>query len=319
MSQKGKKKERIIDDANTIRCPMCGKRQSFGNFYKSKSPLYASNHERMVFCKVCVWKTYDTYYNIIKDIRNSVYITCMKFDIPFSEGDYEGMTKQVVKDTSSHPMKIYMQKVNSLGAFNSGLEGFDPTFILNEHDKTDQIIKSLESGVVSLNPNISEDLILFWGGGFAEEEYIFLELELGNWQKTHKCDNQAEITLLKEICIKILTIRNKRTNNESVSSDLKELQELMKTASVDPAKANVASAGRLQDTFGLWVKDIEQFRPAEWHNQQEKYKDMDGFVPYIQNYIIRPIKNFITGNRDFIISDNINISLDELKDEDGDF
>ena len=95
----------------------------------------------------------------------------------------------------------------------------------------------------------------------------------------------------------------------------------MKTASVDPAKANQASSGKLQDAWGVWVKDIEQFKPAEWHDRQEKYKDMDGFIPYIKDYIVRPIKNFITGQRDFQIKDNINIVLSEDEDayENGDF
>src|SRR5665647_893184 len=101
------KAEKNIDDTNTIRCPMCGKRQVLGNFYKSLSPLYANNQSRMVFCKECVWTTYDTYYNILKDIRNSVYVTCMKFDIPFSEGDYEGMIKQITNDNSMHPCLLY--------------------------------------------------------------------------------------------------------------------------------------------------------------------------------------------------------------------
>ena len=89
----------------------------------------------------------------------------------------------------------------------------------------------------------------------------------------------------------------------------------MKTASVDPAKANAASAGKSHDAFGLWIKDIEQFKPAEWFEEQEKYKDMDGFILYIQNYIVRPIRNFITGNRDFQVNDNIDVSLD---DDEGD-
>ena len=61
-----------------------------------------------------------------------------------------------------------------------------------------------------------EDLILLWGKGFDMDDYIFLESELSNWKKTHKCDNQAEITLLKEICIKVLEIRKAREQKNSV-------------------------------------------------------------------------------------------------------
>ncbi|HSH51936.1 MAG TPA: hypothetical protein VK982_09470 [Bacteroidales bacterium] len=75
----------------------------------------------------------------------------------------------------------------------------------------------------------------------------------------------------------------------------------MKTASVDPAKANAISSGQSVDRFGVWIKDIEQYRPAEWWEQQEKYVDMDGFKLYIKDYIVRPIKNFFTGTKDFFV------------------
>ena len=64
--------------------------------------------------------------------------------------------------------------------------------------------------------------------------------------------------------------------------------------------------------LGLFIKDIEQFRPAEWHEQQEKYVDMDGFKPYIKNYIVRPIENFLTGVRNFFVDDNIDADLDSV-------
>lgn len=149
---------------------------------------------------------------------------------------------------------------------------------------------------------ISPELIRKWGGSFEEEEYIFLEEELKEWKKTHKCDNQAEITLLKEICITVLDIRNARNDSNSTKNLRKDLQDLMKTASVDPAKANAISDSQTVDRFGVWIKDIEQKRPAEWHDEQEKYVDMDGFKPYIQDYIVRPIKNFFTGSKDFIVN-----------------
>ena len=39
MPPKGKKTEKVIDDANTIRCPMCGKTLSLLNYYQSNSQI----------------------------------------------------------------------------------------------------------------------------------------------------------------------------------------------------------------------------------------------------------------------------------------
>ena len=191
MPPKGKKTEKVIDDANTIRCPMCGKTLSLSNYYQSNSPLYANNYGRMVFCKQCVWNTYDTYFSITNEVRISVYITCMKFDIPFSESDYDGMTKQLVNDTSAHPMKIYMQKVNSLGSFNNGLTGFDPKLIMDQETSSNDIAKALEKEVEDLEYNIKlteedlkvkQDVIRLMGydpfAGYSNFDQKFLYNEL---------------------------------------------------------------------------------------------------------------------------------------------
>ena len=148
-------KEKTISDRVIIRCPMCGDEKAVSNYYKNSSPIYANNYERMVFCKDCVWTMYDTYYGIIKDIRNSIYITCMKFDIPFSEKDYEGAIKELTGKNTAHPMKVYMTKLNSLGSFNNELSGFDPSFILGEKSNKEIITEKLKKDVEDLDVDIT--------------------------------------------------------------------------------------------------------------------------------------------------------------------
>jgi hypothetical protein len=113
----------------------------------------------MVFCKDCVWGMYDIYFDIIKDIRNSIYITCMKFDIAFSESDYEGMQKQLVNNPSASPMRIYMTKINSLGSLNNELTGFDPSFIYKKENNNEEIENALKREVQGLDQKfeLSED------------------------------------------------------------------------------------------------------------------------------------------------------------------
>lgn len=290
-------------------CRKCQKTMPLSKFYEATNPQIDTNGFMSV-CRECCADIYDMYFSLYNNFEIALKLTCQDLDVRFSE--------DALKQTQSHIEKLlsqgkkadkvfgyYKSKLGSTGKNNEKLDSL--RFKDSEFEK---IINN------EVSDDIDDDLILFWGKGFDSiDDYIFLETELGNWKQTHKCDNQAEITLLREICIKILEIRKAREIKDSTSNLQKELQELMKTASVDPAKANVASAGKSQDAWGVWVKDIEQFRPAEWHDQQEKYKDMDGLIAYIKDYIIRPIKNFVTGQRDFQISDGTNVSLE---DEDGD-
>ena len=148
---------------------------------------------------------------------------------------------------------------------------------------------------------IPENYSFEWGDGFDLKDYEYLDREIEVWKRTHKCDNEAEETLLKEICLTKLGLRKARAiNDDTRVKDLtKMLQDLMKTAALDPSKSNAASSGKLLDAFGVWVKDIEENRPAEWVEDKTLFKDVDDIGSYLKKYVVRPIKNFITGSRDF--------------------
>lgn len=289
-------------------CRKCQKTKPLTQFYEATNPMLDSNGF-MSICKEDCNLIYDTYFSLYNNMEKAMYLTCQDLDIRFS--------LESLKQTQSHIEKLiskgksanavfgyYKSKLGSTGKNNEKIDAFSFKY-------SDRLIDSQDNPIDSngYDEEVDEELVLFWGKGFSYDDLVFLEAELSNWKQTHKCDNQAEITLLKEICIKILQIRNKRAENKEVAQDVKELQELFKTASVDPAKANVASAGKSLDTFGIWVKEIEQLRPAEWFDQQKKYVDMDGFKKYINNYIKRPIENFLTGTRNFFVDDNIDGDL----------
>jgi hypothetical protein len=292
-------------------CRVCMGFKPVSAFYETTNPAIDKNN-LMSICKEHCAEVYNNYFEKYKSIEKALYLTCQDLDVMFN--------KEVFKQTLSHidgliskgkkaeaVFGYYKSKLGSTGKSNGRFESFRFT-------DSDRLVDEQNNDVTSegYEEDIDEDLILFWGRGFNLDDIIFLESELSSWKQTHRCDNQAEITLLKEICIKILDIRKAREKKENVGLLQKELQDLFKTCSVDPAKANQASAGKSHEAFGLWIKDIEQFRPAEWFEQQEKYKDMDDFVPYIKNYIVRPIENFLTGVRNFFVNDDIDGNLDDV-------
>lgn len=309
-------------------CRRHKKNMSLNNFYEATNPKLDANGY-MSICKECCQEIYDEYFSIYNNVEKALYLTCQDLDVSFN--------LETLQATQSHIETLLYKgkKANAVFGFyksklgsttkTNGASSFrfkDSDALVQKNTENNSEKQNINSDIkYDLdNEDIDEDLLLFWGKGFNIDDLIFLELELSNWKKTHKCDNQAEITLLKEICIKILEIRQAREEGTPVTGLLKELQELMKTASVDPAKANAASAGKLQDCYGLWIKEIEQFRPAEWYEKQEKYVDMDGFKPYLKNYIVRPIENFLTGVRNFFVDDNIDADLDsvDIGNSDGD-
>lgn len=302
---KGSSKRKVASDEGY--CRTCQKTMAIGNFYEATNTRLDKNGYMSV-CKNCCNILFNEYFGIYNNLEIALQLTCQDLDVRLSKEAIKQVQSQLenamAKGKKSEKIfGIYKSKLGSTGKNNTGMESF-------RYKDSDCLIDDKE---ISNNIDIDDDLLLFWGKGFQDiDDYIFLETELSNWKQTHRCDNQAEITLLREICIKILEIRKARENKDDTGKLQKELQDLMKTASVDPAKANAASAGKSHEAFGSWVKDIEQFRPAEWFEQQEKYKDMDGLIPYIKNYIVRPIENFFTGMRNFIVDDNIDADLDSV-------
>jgi hypothetical protein len=150
-------------------------------------------------------------------------------------------------------------------------------------------------------PNAYE-LKMRWGDNLDMTDYIWLETELSEWKKTHKCDTKAEVTLLEQICLTELAIRGARSEGRAPGALIKELQDLMKTANLDPAKTSVAGSGKSQDTYSAFIKTIEENEPAEYFTDKKLFKDFDNLDFYFKTYITRPLQNFVTQSRNFDVT-----------------
>ena len=113
----------------------------------------------------------------------------------------------------------------------------------------------------------------------------------------------AEQTLLHHIAYKQFEIRKARESNPTdtdlSTSLLKQLQDLIKTASIDPGKANAAGQGKNMESFSAFIKMIEETEPAEFYSEKDMFKDIDNIDFYFTKYVTRPLKNFVMGSRDF--------------------
>ena len=231
------------DEESKIKCPMCtDEPKARSNFYKSLSPLYLGinieypNESRMVFCKECIIRTYDTYYGILKDIKKSILITCMKFDIPFNEGDFDGAMKQCTNKPTAHPLKIYMTKLNSLGNFNNSLAGFDPKFLFDKETGKDLITNSFEIEAKDLDFNIQltekdlqvkDDVIRLIGydpfAGYSNFDQKFLYNELITYLDEDLLDDAFKLSQILQLVNNNNQIRKIDLVIATLSNDTKTL------------------------------------------------------------------------------------------------
>lgn len=260
-----------------MNCTCCGKG---GSFYNSSSVLY-KHSGKMPICRNCFLKLYDGYNSIYSDTKKSIYKMCEKLDIYYDEALADSAIKQA-NDKDSHVMRIYMQKVNSLKQFS---------------DFTFEDTECKPEGNISGVEVISRDVRLFWGNGLTEEEYEFLENEYKKWETKHGCDKYSEEVLYKEICLTTLDIRKGREVNGNVDKKIDLLQKLMDSANIKPASAK--GKDEKSDSYGMWIREVENEEPCEVFDKKPIYTDFDKFKEYIDKWVLRPLKNLLIGTRDF--------------------
>lgn len=224
----------------TLRCPMCGYDGVAQNkFYKSSSPLYASNYGYMGFCKVCVLRTYDTYFDVVKDIDVAIEITCMKFDIPFSDSEIEGTKKELVTNQDKNPMSIYMTKLNSLGSFNNEFAGFDPKFIFSADASSaikGDITEALQNEVRELDANIQlneqdlqvkDDVVRLLGydpfAGYSNFDQKFLYNELLTYLDEDTLDDSFKLSQILQLVNNNNQVRKIDLIIANMSNDVKSM------------------------------------------------------------------------------------------------
>ena len=232
-----------------IRCTCCGKEKSVTQFYKSKSCLYKSIG-RLPICKECIGDIYNNYFAKFNDERLAIYYLCRKLDISFSQSCFNAVISNRGSQKDSLAWKIYMQKFNSLG----GQNGYGNTF--DDSDEID-IKKEVEKNEIK---NVDDETLNFWGKGFEEEDYNFLNNEYNNMLSRYECDSYAQEVLFQDIAFQRLDIRKKRQRGDNVDKELKTLQDLLGSANIKPAQEN-ASVNSEQVTFGTLIKKYENEKP----------------------------------------------------------
>lgn len=318
MATKSLPKKKKLGSENDLQvyCRKCMKIKSSKDFYLRVDDFLDSNGF-MSICKECCNEIYNNSLNIERNFEKALFRTCKILNMAWSPNAVDATRTHVIKAQNAKKENIqvfgiYKSKLSTLGNLSSdGIMTFDG------YNNTGQIILQNE---ITDDKDFDKYLKDFWGPGLEYEEYEFLESELARYKKTHKCDTATEESLLRQICFAELDIRKSRMDKGGGdSSAVKRLQDLMKTASVDPAKASSANSGTAKDTFSSFIKIIEDNEPASYYGQDDKklFKDFDNIDFYFKKYITRPLKNFITQSRDFNVDTEDDI--DEIVDsEDGD-
>jgi hypothetical protein len=296
-----------------IYCRKCMEVKHPNSFYTA-TDLYLDSNGYMSICKECVDKIFDKMLITESTLERALLRVCRILNVRYDEKAIRALIEDIkTREKNNQEMKgLFGQYKAKLGFTGLRTEKLintedigDLTFIEPSSDEVKKIL--------DIQMEEKEYFVESWGQGMTPDDYSFLEKEFAKWKRTTKCDTQAEEVLVRELCHKQNEIRKARIEAKSVDGLVKSMQEIMKNSALTPALQNAASAGKNMDTFGAWIKEIETLEPAEWYEDQIKYKDIDGIGKDIED-IKRSIGNFITGSRDFNTTDLEEVNeLDELE------
>ncbi len=311
------KEEKTQVEEKGCYCRRCQEVKNVSYFYRAVDNLIDKNGYMSV-CRDCINDLYTAFFRNDQVIEKTILRLCRALNVRYDESAMEA-TRKIVEtylDRGTTPTSIFgnykskLEALNTLKHNKSPLDEKDLTFV----EPSNIIIENLPDPEDFGAHNV-DYYKKIWGDSinFTMDDYLFLEEELKNWKKTHKCDTFADEVMLREICFKRNEIRRIRNEGGNTNAAVKALQDIMKSSALTPAQQTASSNEANANTFGVWLKEIEQKRPAEWHDEQEKYVDMDGIGEDLAD-ITRSIKNFMTESRDFKSMD-----LEEILSDDEDF
>ena len=270
------------------RCDKCGKTYDRAdNFYHSFSSMY-DNNGCMPICKECLASQYNKYLLTFHDIHKAIKRICMAYDLYYNEDLVDSCMK---KSKATPPLGEYVRKLNIVQhrgkTFDNSIdEGFifDPE--LEPPDTTDYTVSTIPGSVKER-----------WGSGFSDAEYKILEEHYKNLKKNNPdLDSNQEIFIIDLCYIKMQqmdALRSKKTD------DFNKLSEsYRKTFTQAGLKAVKESTNDDEFAIGVNAQIIEQFTPAEYYKDKERYKDFDGLGDYFKRILLRPLRNLQFGTND---------------------
>jgi len=252
-----------------LKCLNCKKEKNKKtDYYNSKSKLY-SELGKAPICKTCL-KSMINYEDM-----NSIYSVLQQLDVMF---DIEYWNKAI--ESKNDTFGKYITMTNSLHQF-VGTGWKDSVF----EKKT----TTVEDNFINTNNSVSDELIIKFGRGYTNEQYVQMEKFYDEMIHSRKIDTPEHKKLLIIMCRLQTKIDTALENNDITTFEKlhKQYQDLIKNSGfrpIDKTASDVASGIR---TFSQIFAEIEKdgfIKPAPINYEQDI---VDKSIQYLLNYQLK--------------------------------
>lgn len=278
------KKYPIETPARNIACLGCGESFQETQYYGSDSVQFQSIG-KIPYCKPCLDKIYQDYYekykkwDFRKPERKAIERICQMTDLYYSDKIYDSALK--IKDSMPDtPIIIcYIKQARLMPYckkhYNSTLQ--------DRFNESKENIAIMTPDMMS-DEEWNERLIAaerFFGRGFEESDYLFLQEQYEDWTSRHECETKVQEEMFKQICFTQLELM--KANR--VGADTKDLNatflKQLDAAKLQP-KQNLAETTSEVQTLGTLIDKWENTRPIP--EPDEEFKDVDNIGLYVDSF-----------------------------------
>ena len=308
-------------------CYKCGRAFSKrkGYFYVNHSQLYRGIGYLSI-CKECVEAIYEGYLaRSGGDQRASIRQLCRKLDLYWNDNVYDSVWS---KSTSRTIVSSYIQRLGTQTYIN---KCYDDTLLEEkkmlpkskaEEIKEAPLVPEQEEYVMPEDFDISDEVKEFWGPGYTPEMYSQLEQRRQYWMNRFPNGGQIDIgteALIRQICSLEIDINRDRTAGKSVDKSVNALNQLIKTANLNPTQPKEDLDASVNNTpLGVWIYKFENERPLP--EVDEDMKDVNKVKKYIFTWMghvckMVGLKNYYSRLYDEEI-ERLRVERPEYEDED---
>lgn len=292
-----------VHKPSVYRCTCCGEEMAASQFPKNQSPRYAGWNGHISTCRQCLGDEYLGYlkkYN--DDYKKAIRRICEKYDYY-----YDSKLADLVKSLTDEDVKVISLYCSKLSLIQYKDKTYDTTLDKNidNIERKREIETAVDTFIGDSDDEkkkikITKSIAERWGiGMFSIDDYAILEDHYQMLKKYNpNCDSNQEI-FIRSLCqLNLLQLKAlKRQDTKEYISINSEYAKTFKQAGLKTITDNEQNEN---DCWGVWMKQIEEYTPAECYKDKTLYKDFDGIGSLFKRHVLRPLKNILlkTNERD---------------------
>lgn len=269
-----------------------------GNFTKVRATFYTHNEGYLHVCDPCLNSLLEHYKAVYDgDLQRCIYMMCLNLNVYYSTDIYDVATRSPRFPESPFSTYVSRSNLSQYKRWTDYTDTIDQEAVIGGalSAKPEEIV---EASVLQ-NEKPSQEILDRWGVGYSNEEYAFMQTLFKSLKSQKRNPTPLQIDLIVDACKYKCQHNRFIQSGDSKAADIKTLsalyQDALKQLGLDVSPKD---DGIDEGAFGLWVRDIEKHCPAEDYKDRKKYRDMDGMGDYLERFVFRPMKNWLTGSKD---------------------